>query len=348
MRVLAVTHSLGANGAALCLYRALLAVKAAGGSTDVVYTGAEFYAQPLQDNGIRIINEAQTANYDVALVNTLIDYGRVMQLAPLLPVVFWVHEGACIRDLELSAAGGWQKAFQLASRLVFDTPDQHQSVFKSLLEGIEPHRILHVSPGVALPPATAAAVAPGGKRIVSVGSVYPRKRPADVVAAVQRLGMDQAHCTLVGDLRWLERNGPDMLATIERHPTSFTLTGEVSDQDKLRHMQNANLFCSASGDETFGMAALEAASLGLPLALSDLPCYQGIWRHGHNALLSPVGAVDCLTWNLAALIQDQELAKRIGQAAQRTAARYTLDRFERGISDVLLQAIEDPLGPVAA
>ena len=344
MKVLAVTHSLGANGAALCLYRALLAIKSAGGAADVVCSGSDFLVQSLRDHGVGVLDHAGVADYDLALVNTLIDSHQVAQLAPTLPVVFWVHEGAITRDSSMSFAAEWQKAFNLASRLVFDTPYQSETVFKSLLEGVEPHRIVHVSPGVALPSAAPASGALDGKRIVSVGSVYPRKRPTDLVAAMLRMGDPQAHCTLIGNLDHLQLNGPPMLQAIERYAGMFTLTGEVSDQDKLQHLRNANVFCSASGDETFGMSALEAASLGLPLALSDLPCYQGIWRHGHNALLSPVGAVDCLSWNLSALIHDRELAQRIGQAAQRTAKRYTLERFEHAIRDVLLQAIEDPCG----
>jgi glycosyltransferase involved in cell wall biosynthesis len=121
------------------------------------------------------------------------------------------------------------------------------------------------------------------------------------------------------------------------------LAGEVSDENKLQHLRVADVFCSASGDETFGMAQVEAASMGLPLALSDLPCYEGIWQHGVNALLSPVGAIDCLSWNLKALTQDPQLAFRLGKAAQKTAERFTLASFLRNMSDALIQAIQDPV-----
>jgi glycosyltransferase involved in cell wall biosynthesis len=345
MRVLAVTHSLGANGAAWCLCRVLVAIKAAGGTADVLYSGNELLAQYLRDHGVGILEQAQASDYDVAVVNTLIDHQRVLQLAPVMPVLFWVHEGSSTVQNGLAQAPGWMQAFRQSSRLVFDTAWQAESVFKSFLEGVPAHRILQVAPAGNSAAQTDVGPRPaeGGRRIVALGSVYPRKRPFDLVQAVMRMGDALAHCTLVGNLDHVQLNGQAMLDTIAQNPQRFTLAGEVTDAQKQQHLQQSDVFCSASGDETFGMAQMEAAALGLPLALSDLPCYAGIWQHGVNALLSPVGAVDCLSWNLVALTQDAALAARLGQAAQATAARFGTERFLRQMSDALVQTIQDPL-----
>lgn len=344
MRVLAVTHSLAPNGAAWCLAYLLVAVKAAGGTADVVYSGNELLVPYLKEHGIGIIDQAQTAQYDVAVVNTLIDHARVLQLAPALPVVFWVHEGVLTRDNMLGSAPAWMQAFRASSRLVFDSPSQPEQVYQSFLDGVAAHRIQVVATAPKVP--SDAATLPQrsyvGKRIVSVGSVYPRKRPADLVAAVLRMGDAQAHCTLVGSTEHLALNGPDMQAALQSNAGQFRLVGEVSDTQVIQQLLEADVFCSASGDESFGMAQVQAASVGLPLALSDLPCYHGIWQHGVNALLAPVGAVDVLSWNLLALTSDPALAQRLGQAAQKTAARFSQQRFLRAMSDVLVQAIEDP------
>jgi glycosyltransferase involved in cell wall biosynthesis len=141
----------------------------------------------------------------------------------------------------------------------------------------------------------------------------------------------------------LQANGDAMLQALDAHPHLFTLAGTVTDAHKLDLMRAADVFCSASEDETFGIAQLEAACLGLPVALSDLPCYAGIWKHGVNALLSPVGAVDVLAWNLKALMRDTGLADRLARAGYATAQRFTQERFLRGMSSVLVDAIEDRL-----
>lgn len=343
MRVLAVTHSLGTNGAAMCLCQLLVAIKASGGSADVVYEGNEPLAQVLRDHGIGIVQTAQTSQYDVALVNTLVDHARVAELASVLPVVFWVHEGISLLA-DMGSAPGWVRAFSQSSRIVFQTRWQPEQVFRSFLHATEPHRILTVPPGVAVPAAPPIISLQNGMRsILSIGSVYPRKRPEDLVQAVMRLPQPRPRCLIVGSLEWLPYNNPEMLRTIDANQDVFTLSGEVLDSKKISQYRNeSSVFCSASADETFGTAVLEAAIAGLPLAITDLPCYQGIWQHGVNALLSPVGAVDCMSWNLRALLEDSELAKRLAEAAYRTASQYTMDRFLHGMHEALNGAIKNP------
>lgn len=350
MRILAVTHSLGTNGAALALVQALIAHRQAGGSVDVLHPGNEALAALLRPHGIRFVNEAVLANYDLAIVNTLIDHERVIGIAPLLPVLFWVHEGTSSRDNGLNHAVGWIRAFRASARIVFYTPWQSEVVFKSFLEGVEPHRIMHVAGAGAIPVERQGrrSTAYNPRGIVALGSVYPRKRPADLVEAVQRLADPRVLCTLVGNTEHLALNGPAMSAALAAHPQRFKLAGEVVDEaSKVQLLRDAAVFCSASMDETFGIAAVEGASLGLPLAITDLPCYRGMWQHGINALLAPVGAVDCLSWNLRALLNDAPLAARIAAAGQATAMRYTEERFQRAITEAMVQAVQDP-GPATA
>lgn len=346
MRVLAVTHSLGSNGAALCLARLLIAVKAAGGTADVVSDDRDgFWVPWLRDHGVGVIPQAQTENYDVAIVNTVTDHRWVARLAPALPVVFWVHEGQSVLDHDAVAAADLVQAFLCSSRLVFSSAWQAESVFSPFLGHVAPHRIALVAPGICLPQANTPRVAAtlGAKRVLAIGSVYPRKRPADLVAAMVRLADAQAHCTFAGDLEHLSLNGQDMLDALGAPHAPFTLAGQQGQEQLGRFLADAAVYCNPSGDETFGMGAVEAASWSLPLALSDLPCYRGLWVHGVNALLSPVGAVDCLSWNLKALLQDTALAARLGEAARQTALQFTQERFLRGMSDVLVRAIEDRL-----
>ncbi len=350
MRVLAITHSLAANGAAWCLCRLVVALRAQGAVVDVLYEGNQRLAAYLRDHGVGIVASANTEGYDVALVNTLLDHRSVIEIAPALPVVFWLHEGVAMVDNDCASAPGWMQAFRLSSRLVFVTPWQYQTVFASFLHEIERHRIVLVHPGVSLAEGQggAAGTRPPGRAIVSVGSLYPRKRPADLVAAVLRLGDASVSCTMVGDTALMHLNGEAMGALIARHAQQFTVTGEVGHEQTLHHLRGADVYCSASGDEAFSLSALEAAAIGLPLAMTELPGHEGVWRHGVNALLAPVGAIDCLSWNLKALLEDRRLADRLALAARQTAARYGLERCVQGMSEVLLAAIRDPVRGTAS
>ncbi len=352
MRVLAVTHSLGANGAAWSLYDLLCAVLDAGGRADVLYRGDEPLKAALLARGARIVESVQTHDYDLALVNTLLDHARVPELAPLLPVVFWVHEGLTLPSNHMDLAPRWSTAFALSSRIVFQTAWQVNEVYKSFLSTVPAHRITVVGQRVSQHVAAAAsgsnhtlARQPGERcQILSVGSVYPRKRPGDlaeVVVALAAQGLD-VHCSFVGSLEALDLLPADMLALLRGRPDRFTLAGVLEPQQVVQQMLGAHAFCLTSGDESFSMAALDAAAMGLPLALSDLPGTADVWRHGFNALLAPPGAVDCLAWNLRALLLDRPLAARLGTNAAATAQRFRPQPFLESMMGVLRQTVADP------
>jgi hypothetical protein len=81
MGVLAVTHGLSANGAAWCLCRLAVAITEAGGQCDVLHHGGESLAEYLREHGVTVVDHVNSGDYDVALVNTLLDHRRVVQLA---------------------------------------------------------------------------------------------------------------------------------------------------------------------------------------------------------------------------------------------------------------------------
>ena len=351
MRILATTHSLGLNGAALCLFDFLCAIQDAGGRADVLYRGDEPLKQALLERGIGVAEQLALQDYDLALVNTLLDHGNVLEIARALPVLFWVHEGLTLLQTHVHLAPAWTQAFSASSRVVFQSRWQAEQVFKPFLDGVAPHRIERVAPAVSEPIRTAGPVLvspllPGQPgQILSIGGVYPRKRTGDLVRAVidlARQGLD-LHCMLVGSLAWLDQNEPHMLEQLRTHAGLFTLTGELPRKQVAACLRQAHVYCSASGDESFSMAVLDAAATGLPLALTDLPGTRDTWLHGVNALLAPPGAVDCLAWNLRALLQDRRLAARLGAQAAATARRFGHDAFLQRMTTVALQAIADPL-----
>jgi glycosyltransferase involved in cell wall biosynthesis len=269
------------------------------------------------------------------------DFVRIQELSPFLPVVFWVHEG--MSQLQTSSGmAHWRPAFEACSRIVFQTEWQSQTVYKSFLSQVEPHRICHVPSGVHWPDHPAPRTNNGSTRIVFVGGVYPNKRPADLVQAVLRLPDLPMHCTLIGNVEHLALNGQAMQDALANNPHRYTMTGQIAQADLVQqHYQQSHIFCLPSGDECSPRSVFEAAANGLPLALSDLPCHQGIWRHGENALLSPVGAVDCLSWNLRALSQDQPLADRLSRAARATARRFGMEQFLQSMTHTIVQAAQD-------
>jgi glycosyltransferase involved in cell wall biosynthesis len=109
-----------------------------------------------------------------------------------------------------------------------------------------------------------------------------------------------------------------------------TLPGLVTGEAKWSAFADAQVFCvpTTYRQESFGLAAVEAASCGLAIVTTDVPGVRDVFRHGHDALLAdpddPVSLVDLL----ATLCTDADRRRALGRAARLLfEERYTEDRF---------------------
>ncbi len=92
-------------------------------------------------------------------------------------------------------------------------------------------------------------------------------------------------------------------------------------------MASAALFASPARYEPFGLAVLEAASLGTPLLLSDIPTFRELWEGA--ALFLP--ADDPTVWAecIGELMADPATRFQLGAAARRRALCFTADSMAR-------------------
>jgi glycosyltransferase involved in cell wall biosynthesis len=326
MRLILITHELSMTGAAWMLYR--LGAYCVGRGDAVTVVAPQHADGPLrkafQELGAAIVQEVVPARFDLAIANTMFAAPHVCQLASHVKTIWWLHEGEVGRSALLEHRD-WPVAFARSTHVVFQSPFQVRDVYRSFIHELPPEKFSVIPNGIDRP----AAVKPVPKmkpwRIVCVGSIYPRKRQDDLIQAVHALDRSDLECVLVGKpVIALAKPSQELTA---RQPDTFRLVGEVKPAVTQAWLASADVFALPSGSESMGLAALEAAVHGVPVVLSDLPAYEGIWRHGHNCLLHPVGDVAMLAWSLRMLLDDAGLRARLGKAAAQTAARFPFEEF---------------------
>ncbi len=364
MRVLILTHSYQGNGAARCLLGLMQHwTQARDWQIDALHDGNPADALEIREAGATPVFAAEVNakldQYRFALVNTLVTVEPFLPVMQRLPTVLWVHEGRVLMSNTSVPPPVWSQIFSLPRLLVFQSPWQIDRMFASYLADVPKERTALVYNGLR-PEAAAqstnwqtqratrkqARAAGSRAQVMCCGSVIPRKRPNDLLAAMSALPQLHAQAHFIGTLAHMNlfadagfRAEHQQYASAPHPETArYRFHGELRFEATQSLLAQGDVLVSCSSDESQGMASLEAACHGLPLVLSDLECYEGIWRHGYNALLFPVGHRRLLAHQLAALVNDLDLCQELGQAARQVSERFAHSRFTRAFDDAVAQA----------
>ena len=202
--------------------------------------------------------------------------------------------------------------------------------------GVEAGRLFVAEPGVE--PAPRAAPAQDGiVRLVSVGSLIPRKSFDDLFRALAGVGDDwrlrvagsfdhapdhaQMLVQLIADLGLRDR---------------ITLEGALPADEIAALYASADVFVTSSHFEGYGMAIAEAIARGLPVIAANEVAAAG--AAPADALLAyPAGDLQALRARLTQIIEDSALRKKLGEAAW--AAAGAQPRW-RAAGAVLLRAAQ--------
>jgi glycosyltransferase involved in cell wall biosynthesis len=179
-------------------------------------------------------------------------------------------------------------------------------------------------------------------RLLSVGRLTQYKGFETLIRAV--MGVPGVELTVVGDG---EGRGA-LLSLINRLTpagsiSNVILAGAVSDEEKARLFQQADLFCLASRHraEAFGLVVLEAMRAGVPSLVSDLPGSGLPWlirTTGAGELAPPD---DDAAWRAAILdlLADPERRGRMARAARAAfEEHFTIAASERGVARIYREA----------
>ncbi|MEN9799774.1 MAG: hypothetical protein RL653_3471 [Pseudomonadota bacterium] len=139
------------------------------------------------------------------------------------------------------------------------------------------------------------------------------KRMQDVVRIFERVRA-QVPCELVllGD--GPERPALEAFIEAQRLGPHVHLLGEQ--RDVAHVLQEASVFLLPSEVESFGLAAAEAMSCGVPVIASDVGGLPEVIAHGKTGFLHPVGDVEAMAASAVRLLRDGELRRSLSEAAR--------------------------------
>jgi L-malate glycosyltransferase len=178
-----------------------------------------------------------------------------------------------------------------------------------------------------------AASSPNGSAppvIVHVSNFRRLKRVEDVVRVFARVRAKRpARLRLVGD-------GPDrarVLALVRDLGlgADVELLGERDDLPAL--LANATAFLLPSETESFGLAALEALSCGVPVVASNVGGVSEVVCNGKMGFLHALGDCDAMATSVGRLLDEPALRAGMGAAARAHAVAHfrvepAVDRYE--------------------
>jgi len=177
---------------------------------------------------------------------------------------------------------------------------------------IDPARIQVISPGVDLEIWCPLDEAQDGPvKILFVGGDLYRKGGDVLINAFRRLPGGLAELALV--TRTQLHPEPGISVYNDLKPNSAELIG-------LYHA--ADIFVLPTKAEAFGIAAVEASAMGIPVIATAVGGVTDIVVDGETGFLVTPGDTEMLASRLQQLILDTDLRKRLGRSARRRAERH--------------------------
>jgi glycosyltransferase involved in cell wall biosynthesis len=300
-----------------------------------------------------IVLGVRARHFDVVALHApfpLNDVGIICGIRKPAVVIHWHSEIVGQRDLVPIVAPFIKLALACAQRIIVSD--------RSMLEGSDFLRP-HAGKCVAIPFGVNLnywqALAPEQKRRVEMlRTAYPR-----LIVASGRLVSYKGFDVLIDAMTRIDAQvviigdgplGNALRETARRRGVDdrLVLTGHVPADELKIYLHAARVFAfpSVSRAETFGISQIEAMAVGLPIVNTALTTgVPRVARHGTEALTVPPQEPDELSASLSRLLDDPELARRLGNAGRARArdeyAEATfINRVEQVYADAMAAAAQ--------
>jgi len=125
------------------------------------------------------------------------------------------------------------------------------------------------------------------------------------------------------------------------------LMGQVSERDKARMLKSVDVYCAPNtGQESFGVILLEAMAARTPIVASELEAFKRVLGGGVAGQLFPIGDSAALARELARVLDDAALRRRLVEAAAKAVVPYDWSTVVKEVLRVYELAIAGASAPL--
>jgi phosphatidylinositol alpha-mannosyltransferase len=172
---------------------------------------------------------------------------------------------------------------------------------------------------------------PGGRRILWVNRLDAQKGFPVALAAFSKVLVEVPDATFVVVGEGKDRESLRLLT--KQALARIDMRGAVENAEVPAYHAACEVFvASAVGQESFGIAVVEAMAAGLPVVASDIPGYREVVTDGVDGLLVSPRDPEALAAGLVRILREPELAKPLGEAGRERARTFdwpiVVDRLE--------------------
>jgi len=158
-------------------------------------------------------------------------------------------------------------------------------------------------------------VDPSRKLILAVGRLWPQKRYRDLIWSAELLATLRQDSTLV-----IIGDGPQSGELLRHrdavsHPEHVRFAGQR--EDVLALLPHADIFWLGSEYEGQSNSLIEAMQAGVAVVASDIPGNRDLITHEKTGMMVTVGDRADFARKTQTLLEDRDLAKRLGEAARK-------------------------------
>ena len=157
-----------------------------------------------------------------------------------------------------------------------------------------------------------------------------RKRPLDLIDAVESLGLCNIVVLFVGD----GPNKKDMEFASKNKNIRVIFTGFINQSYLPRYYNIANCYAILSEYDASPKTLNEALNFGLPIICSDMVgTSDDLVRHNHNGFVVKVGDIEDIAQRLKTLSKSSTLALKMGRRSEILVRDWNFDQNAQAISE---------------